>query len=252
MALYDLVMSRSLPERTVDAWVSIALCAAFPHSLIWAPTQNMVEANWDFGVSLGDGKLLILEDKGATPVTRQRKKPLDTHRIDVDIDQLSWYCDDVESVTGIPVYYVLPRPPWIGRWTGSSAVPDQAVCRTGSVDGPFPEWVLVIRCDDLRGKMTGRRGIFTDTLPLAGSLSLADFIARAKRCEIGKVITGPGDGTSRAAKEVEPVTQQPREPVQLRAPVQQAASTRQQTSVGSALAVFIPAQDLPSFRSDPA
>jgi hypothetical protein len=47
---------RSLPERTVDAWVSAAICSAFPHARIWGPTQAIDATNWDYGLSLGDGR----------------------------------------------------------------------------------------------------------------------------------------------------------------------------------------------------
>ena len=84
---------RSLPERTVDGGVRSAMTFPmrriweplrilkiffFSHARIWGPTQNIEETNWDYGLSLGDGKLLILEDKGTTAVLRKRKKPLDT------------------------------------------------------------------------------------------------------------------------------------------------------------------------------
>jgi len=143
---------RSLPERTVDAWVSSAVCATFPHARIWGPTQNILETNWDYGLSLGDGKIFIFEDKGTTAVPRKRKSPLDTHRIYIDIDQLTWYCDRVEQATGVPVHYVLPRPPWIGN-SGSDVVPDQAICRVNSIAGPFAEWAYVCRSGDLRSEL---------------------------------------------------------------------------------------------------
>jgi hypothetical protein len=87
---------RSLPERTVDAWVAIAICGVFPNARLWAPTQVIEDTNWDYGVSHGDGKIFIFEDKATTPVHRSRKLPLDTHRIYIDREQLDWYCDEVE------------------------------------------------------------------------------------------------------------------------------------------------------------
>lgn len=57
---------RSLPERTVDAWVTSAITTMFPHALIWAPTQVPADTNWDFGIEFGAGNIFILEDK-ATP-----------------------------------------------------------------------------------------------------------------------------------------------------------------------------------------
>jgi len=84
---------RSLPERTVDAWVAAYVSHRFPNALIWAPTQRLSDPNWDFGASLGNGKVFILENKATTPISRQRKTPLETHRIQVDPDQLDWYCE---------------------------------------------------------------------------------------------------------------------------------------------------------------
>jgi hypothetical protein len=71
--------------------------------------------NWDrASLPPEEGKVFVLEDKGTTAVTRTRKMPLQTHRIDIGAAQLNWYCDEVERADFIPVYYVLPRPPWNG------------------------------------------------------------------------------------------------------------------------------------------
>ncbi len=232
---------RSLPERTVDAWVSSAICATFPHARIWGPTQNIVETNWDYGLSLGDGKLLILEDKGTTAVSRKRKKPLDTHRIDIHIGQLSWYCDEVEPVTEVPVYYVLPQPPWFGDPTGSRVVPEQAICRVESAAGSFSEWVFVSRSGDLRAELGSQRSIYTDQLPFTGATTLAEFFRRAQQCEIGKRISGSGEPSSLIAKAS---AQSGREP---ETAAYETDDQNRLQYIGSALAVFLPAQDLPGW-----
>jgi hypothetical protein len=68
--------------------------------------------NWDRAAALlGEGRVFLFEDKGTTPVTRKRKAPLQTHRIDIDRAQLDWYCDEVEPAEDVPVYYVLPSRP---------------------------------------------------------------------------------------------------------------------------------------------
>lgn len=41
---------------------------------------------------LGEGRVFLFEYKGTTSVTRKRKAPLQTHRIDIDRAQLDWYC----------------------------------------------------------------------------------------------------------------------------------------------------------------
>jgi hypothetical protein len=240
--MYTPAMSRrSLPERTVDAWVSAVICATFPHARIWGPTQNIEETNWDYGLSLGDGKLLILEDKGTTAVLRKRKKPLDTHRIDIDVDQLTWYCDDVEPATGVPVYYVLPQPPWFGDSTGSKVVPNEAICRVDSRAGPFAEWAFISRSGDLRAELGSRHSIYTDQLPFTGASTLAEFFRRAQGCEVGKRVSGSGEPSSLIAKAPEQAGREPE------AVAYQTDNPSQLQYVGSALAVFLPAQDLPSW-----
>jgi hypothetical protein len=53
----------SLPERTVDAWVSIYVASRVPDVRIWAPTQQQTP-DYDIAGSLpGPGKLFVLEDK---------------------------------------------------------------------------------------------------------------------------------------------------------------------------------------------
>jgi len=240
--LYTPVMPRrSLPERTVDAWVSSAVCATFPRARIWGPTQNIEETNWDYGLSLGDGKLLILEDKGTTGVLRKRKKPLDTHRIDIDINQLAWYCDQVEPTTGVPVYYVLPQPPWFGGSTGSEVVPDQAICRVDSAAGPFAEWAFISRSSDLRTELGSRRSIYTDQLPFPGASTVAEFFRRVQQCEIGKRISGSGEPSSLIAKAPEQVDREPD------SAAHRTDNPNRLQYVGSALAVFLPARDLPGW-----
>ncbi len=219
-----------------------AVCRAFPNALIWGPTQLAQDANWDYGVSLGDGKLFILEDKATRPVTRKRKRPLSTHWINVPRAQLDWYCDEVEPKLGVPVFYVLPAPPWEDGLIGSVAVPDQAICRIAPGSGPFEEWTYVARAPDLRRHLARRRGLETNELPIPRSQALAAFLDAIGTCALGQRITGPGDGAESAAKGVPRVDSQ-------------TADAREQLTVrdqldrraGSALAVFVPARDLPGW-----
>jgi len=236
------VSRRSLPERTVDAWVSTAICSRFPHARIWGPTQNIEETNWDYGLSLGDGKLLIFEDKGTTGVARKQKQPLETHRINIDIDQLSWYCNEVEPTTGVPVYYVLPKPPWFGDPTGSKVVPDQAICRVSSVAGPFTDWAFAIRSLDLRVNLDGGSAIYTDQLPLKETLTLSEFFTRVQQCEIGKRISGTGESSSLITKTPEQVSRESDDTIYT------PGSLDRVQYIGSALAVFLPAEDLPGWE----
>jgi hypothetical protein len=181
-----------MPERTVDTWVASAICAVFPDARIWDPTQAMKGRNWDRAfLPLEEGRVFIFEDKGTTAVTRTRKKPLQTHRIDIGAVQLNWYCDVVEPASGIPVYYVLPRPPWNGG-VGSGQVPEQATCRVTSDAGPFPQWAYVSRCTGLRQELSGRRSIDTDQLPLPGGMTLENFFEQVRHGEAGRWLS-PAD-----------------------------------------------------------
>ena len=223
------VPERSMPERTVDAWVASAICSAFPGARIWDPTQAMKGRNWDRAVNvLGEGKIFLFEDKGTTAVRRKRKPPLQTHRINIDWLQLDWYCDEVEPVSDIPVYYVLPKPPWKGS-VSSVHVPEQAASRVTSPGGPFLQWAYVIRCTDLREGLKGRSSVDTHELPLAGAIKLADFFSNVRRGKTGRWLPPPeeADLAFKVSR------------IDLGRP-----SSSRDSHAGSAFAVFVPAADL--------
>jgi hypothetical protein len=236
---------RSLPERTVDAWVSTAICSAFPHAQIWGPTQALDATNWDYGLSIGDGKIFILEDKGTSPVVRTRRPPLQTHKIDVDRSQLDWYCAEVEPHWGVPVYYVMPNPPWLGPHTGPPVVPHQASYRSSSPHGPFEEWAFVSRCHSLRSFLGARSSLETHRLPLLRERTLAEFLKGVRDCILGRAVSGSikaSDWNEKRPEEQPTLFPQSNvgSPEILRPQVAQ--------RVGSALAVFIPSEDLPGWR----
>jgi hypothetical protein len=223
---------RSMPERTVDAWVASAVCSVFPDARIWDPTQMMKGRNWDRAfVPLEEGKAFIFEDKGTTAVTRTRKRPLQTHRIEIGAAQLDWYCDEVETASLLPVYYVLPRPPWNGG-ASSGHVPQQATCRVTSNAGPFPQWAYVSRCTELRQQLSGRRSIDTDQLPLPGSTTLAEFFQDVRHGKATRWLSSD--------EEDEPRVRTPSRPTA------ELDGTRQNPYTGSALAVFVPVGNLAS------
>ena len=89
-----------LPERTVDAWLSVYLSDRFPLLGIWAPTRG-----WDFELDpgIGPGKAVFFECKTA----RRRGNPAG-NVISVDLRQLWEY---VHGPGSSVVYYVLPNPP---------------------------------------------------------------------------------------------------------------------------------------------
>jgi len=177
------VARRSLPERTVDAWVTTAINAKYPNARLWAPTQND-RSNWDTGLGVA-GKAFIFEDKATTPGTRKRKPPKTFHRIDIDTNQLHWYCTDVEVNHAVPAYYVLPNPPWAGEPTGSDVLPDQVRHQQ-----TFATWAWVIRCTDLRIMLASRKHLETHTLPGSSAITLEDFLQRLWACQVGRRVTG--------------------------------------------------------------
>jgi hypothetical protein len=216
----------------------------FQDACIWDPTQAIKGANWDRAVSLGKGRIFILEDKGTTAVKRTSKKPLETHRIEIRQHQLDEYCNKIDIAGGTPVYYVLPQPPWTGP-VSCQPVPDQAICRITSATGPFERWAYVSRCTDLRAKLAGRRSIDTDQLPLAGGWTLADFLKRVQQGEIGRR-TGEHEDVSehKEADAFAAKSSGQRERLSTDPETRHTGSLSRVQHVGSALAVFVPAENL--------
>lgn len=221
-----------MPERTVDTWVALAICAAFPEARIWDPTQATKGRNWDRSfLPREGGRVFIFEDKGTTAVTRTRKEPLQTYRIDIRPAQLDWYCDEVEPASMIPVYYVLPRPPWNGG-ASSGPVPKQATCRLASDNGPFAQWAYVSRCTDLRRELAlqRRRSIDTDQLPMPGCMTLEEFLQDVWHGKAGGWLSPDDEDVLRSTGELAAAPE----------------GALEDSPAGSALAVFVPAGNLAS------
>jgi hypothetical protein len=203
--LHSPCMAVSLPERTVDSWVSAYLAATFPNVLMWAPTQRLPD-NWDMAQSLGEGTVWVFENKGCTPYKTW-------HRIQVDVAQLHTYRTVINP--HVRVFYVLPNPPWVGPPTGSQFVPDQAQARATSA-----EWLWVATAQAVFLRLAGRRSLRSDQVhTCSGALTLHEFLDRLRRCEYPDLST----------KRLEPPTPQ----------LSEALKTAR-----SALAVFVPADDL--------
>ena len=126
-------MVRSLPQYTVDAWVSVFIGSAFPHARIWTPTLRSLRIGWDQG-ALGDGKSFIFENKATELV-----KPGNDHVIEINHAQLDRYCDLTEKPNQSPIYYVLPDPPWFVLPRQDTPIPVEAARR---ITGTF--WRLVV------------------------------------------------------------------------------------------------------------
>jgi hypothetical protein len=177
---------RSLPEHTVDCWVSAAVLAQLPGALLWAPTQRGLD-NWDVAFeAFGPGKAFILENKGTEEMSGR-------HMIQIDMEQLDIY---IRS-PGAPVYYVLPVPPWPARATAdvlSAAypVPAAAQCRTGAAwagNEPFSDWCRVVEAWALQNWL--KAGTKTRTFPASNVLAcpeamkLGEFLKGAGACTEG-------------------------------------------------------------------
>ena len=217
---------RSLPERTVDAWVASAITGRFPNARIWAPTQRAmhVDNNWDYGVGLGQGKIFILEDK-ATEWSVGAAAAGGRHTIVIDLPQLDWYCLMVEPTHRVPVYYVLPVPPWNGEPAG--VVPPESAHRTAP---PFEGWTVAVRCHLLRAHIAAPAHQMSRTLRAAdvpaipGGETLGDFLDQVLTCERGA-----------------------RTPLQEERDNDLIPVDNEQVQSARPLAVFISAADLPNF-----
>lgn len=125
-----------------------------PQVRYWAPSQRDIN-NWDEALSFGVGKAFILENKGTRPMGASSR-----HRIRIDTDQLLRYIFNFP----VPVFYVLPSPPWpasklLQALSPVAPVPQVAHCRTGCTakgcpggrgpHGAFPAWTTVISALDL-------------------------------------------------------------------------------------------------------
>ena len=177
---------RSLPEHTVDCWVSAAVLAEYPEALLWAPTQHGPD-NWDIAFEeTGSGKAFILENKGTECTDGQ-------HTIEINMEQLDIYLRS----PGASVYYVLPVPPWPAResvsvLSAAYPVPAAAQCRlgTGHRHGPFTDWCRVIEAwglydwlKDYGSKTRTFRAPDIIACPLA--VKLGEFLEGVRTCTHG-------------------------------------------------------------------
>jgi hypothetical protein len=122
----------SLPERTVDAWVTAYVVSRVPNAWLWAPTQQN-SPDYDLAASLpGRGKLFVLEDKAPSVDERSGQ-----HAFRLPVRQMWNYLRHPQL--RLRTFYVLPCPPYpVSAVPGTSAyvapsraalVPDRAMTR---------------------------------------------------------------------------------------------------------------------------
>lgn len=93
-------MVRSIPEKTLEHWASMYVAHRFPMAALWWPTAGEDIRVEDFGTM--PGKAFYLEVKVPEQSPSQ-------HVTTINLPQLLAYVGQP-----VPVYYVIPLPPWTG------------------------------------------------------------------------------------------------------------------------------------------
>jgi hypothetical protein len=213
-------MVRSLPEHTVEAWVAMAIGSTFPNARIWSPTPPNLRSGWDRGVDLGEGKSFIFENKATELV-----KPGNDHVIEINHPQLDRYCELTREANQLPIYYVLPDPPWFVIPRQDTPIPVESVHRISPV--PFREWAWVVPCIELRDYLRGAHSIRTSVLPRRGWSTLASFLKEVKESRPARNSQVGESADERSNSEL--------------------SSGRESRNRDTLMAVFIPKEDLPNW-----
>jgi hypothetical protein len=199
---------RTLPERTVDAWVAAYLAAVFPGILLWAPTQKS-SPDLDYAAETG-AKSFVLEDKGTYAIS---SRPTE-HFVEINRRQLHNYCAHVSLRE--KTFYVLPAPPYAPNAIRNGIPPSVSRARSaGHPWGgkPFERWAYVVPVlslwdymmapprpfggptygpkDPLPAALRGYETIPCDGFVRFGPLAwptLQRFVARVRECRYGRVL----------------------------------------------------------------
>lgn len=130
---------RAIPEKTLEHWSSMYLARRFPRCQLWWPSIGE-----DISIESlpgRPGKSVLLEVKTTDWSTSRWE-----HRLTIDVDQLRKY-----QLSPIPVYYVLPMPPWQSVLSDGHAWlagrPRSDLLNPGS--GWFGDWIYVARAQTL-------------------------------------------------------------------------------------------------------
>lgn len=185
---------RVIPERTVDAWLSWEVLRSIPRALLWAPTPPAQAANapqpWDFGVAGIDEprKLFVVETKALIGYEDSPYLP----KVSLRLPQLSVLAT-IAAANDPPVFYGLPLLDAAELPTPllPESPPQRAILR---LEPPFAEWLRMFTPFELMAHPevaaaiadSARSSVSLLTSDLAGGDSLGDFLAKVKRCEIGR------------------------------------------------------------------
>lgn len=155
---------RAIPEKTLEHWSSMYLARRFPDCQLWWPSVD--EDITVQTLSSRMGKSLLLEVK-TTDWNWQRGE----HRLTIDVDQLARY-----QGSPVPVYYLLPMPPWREVLTdGHAWLNGRARSELVSPGhGWFGHWVFVTHARTLWAWLGNRRAQKSATL-FASSGGITDL-----------------------------------------------------------------------------
>lgn len=115
-------MARSIPEKTLEHWLSAYLLNRYPSATLWWPVSgaDITSELRLLASESGEGKVIHLEVK-----TAEWDNRADRHTVHIDTAQL-------RSYLRTPTYYVFPHP----FWTGNVA----SLTRPGGVPTDAYEW----------------------------------------------------------------------------------------------------------------
>jgi hypothetical protein len=147
--------ARLIPERTIDAWTSVAINEVDPDALIWAPTPNAQASNqpWDLAVQAfgSPTKLLAFENKALeTRLLQTGWRPSVLIRWDQLLALL-----ELHYLRALPVFYGLPglKEPAV-----QTLPPDDFAARAEARYKPLPfaEWQRVLTPGDVLAVLPAR------------------------------------------------------------------------------------------------
>lgn len=185
-------MMRSLPEKTLEHWVSLYLASRFPRAEQWWPSAGE-DITLELAASAGGpGKVLMLELKvpEVTPAG---------YALSIEVAQLQNYLS-----RRLPVFYVIPMPFWCGSLGGTKRYSSQWPGHIPGGHGPegwwrrraqeewFGYWTYVLPANGVAAQinMTRTRSILYSGQPdpyltgsgLRGAQAWLDFWWSVQRC----------------------------------------------------------------------